>query len=271
MLAGVKMGSLRPNSTNSSNREAVRQRKPLRRVWDGILAYLAGIVFFGLGGVLFSVLCGFLRLILPASRGQKFGRLAIWNLCRFHAWFWNFARLVPVDMSELKALREQRGVIVAPNHPCIIDAILIMSQLPDAVCVIKASLWNNPILGGARLAGYIRNDSRSRLIRRSIASLKDGAQLLVFPEGTRTVVDPINDFKPGFALMAREAGVPVQTVFIETETLALRKGWPVLKKPDFPMRFRIRLGERFEPNPDEDLRDWVSKLEDYYRDELRRS
>ena len=56
------------------------------------------------------------------------------------------------------------------------------------VCITKASIWDNWFLGGgARLAGYIRNDAPVNLIRRSVAELRAGHQLLVFPEGTRTL------------------------------------------------------------------------------------
>jgi 1-acyl-sn-glycerol-3-phosphate acyltransferase len=90
--------------------------------------------------------------------------------------------------------------------------------------------------------------------------------LLVFPEGTRTRVPPINAFKGGFALMAKKSGAAVQTVFIETNGAFLCKGWPLMRKPQFPLFYRARLGARF--SAEGDVQALVARLEDYYREEL---
>ncbi len=111
---------------------------------------------------------------------------------------------------------------------------------------MKAQIWDNLVLGGgARLAGYIRNDSAHGMVRCSARELRGGRPLLVFPEGTRTRRRPVNDFKGGFALIAKMARAPIQTVFIETDSPFLGKGWPLLKKPRFPLVYRARLGKRF--------------------------
>ena len=95
------------------------------------------------------------------------------------------------------------------------------------------------------MAGYIRNDTSLRLVREAAKAVRGGANLLVFPEGTRTAGHaPIDPLKPGFALIALHAGAPVQIVLIEAETPYLRKGWHLLKKPAFPLVYRVRLGPR---------------------------
>ena len=132
---------------------------------------------------------------------------------------------------------------------------------------MKAEIWDSFFLGGgARLSGYIRNDAPINLVRQSVDELNAGHQLLVFPEGTRTRAAPVNAFKGGFALMAKKSGAAVQTVFIETNSEFLCKGWPLLKKPDFPLFYRARLGKRL--TTESDVKEFVSKLENYYREEL---
>jgi 1-acyl-sn-glycerol-3-phosphate acyltransferase len=132
---------------------------------------------------------------------------------------------------------------------------------------MKAEIWDSFFLGGgARLSGYIRNNAPINLVRQSVDELHAGHQLLVFPEGTRTREPPINAFRGGFALMAKKSGAAVQTVFIETNSAFLCKGWPLLKKPDFPLFYRARLGTRF--TAESDVKAFVSKLENYYRQEL---
>jgi len=156
---------------------------------------------------------------------------------------------------------------VAPNHPSLLDVVLIVSRLPDMVCITKAPIWDNLFLGGgARLARYIRNDSAINLIKHSTEEVRAGHPLLIFPEGTRTRREPINRFKAGFAVVAKRAEAPVQTVFIECTSCFFGKGWGLLKKPEFPMVYRMRLGRRFEVG--DDVRGFVSELESYYSSEL---
>jgi 1-acyl-sn-glycerol-3-phosphate acyltransferase len=175
--------------------------------------------------------------------------------------------VMKLDLSALDALRGQPSLVIAPNHPCLLDAVFVIAHVPEVSCIMKAQIWDNVVLGGgARLAGYIRNDSVNNMVRSSAHELREGWPLLVFPEGTRTRRRPVNDFKGGFALIAKMARAPVQTVFIETDSPFLSKGWPLLKKPRFPLVYRARLGKRF--TVEGDLKAFMRELEVYYREEL---
>jgi 1-acyl-sn-glycerol-3-phosphate acyltransferase len=170
------------------------------------------------------------------------------------------------DLSALDALRGESPLIIAPNHPGLLDAVLILSRLP-ATCIMKARVADNPFLGaGARLADYIGNRSVHRMIDRSVVALARGSPLLVFPEGTRTTQLPLNRFTGSIGIIARRAQVPVQTVFIETDSPCLSKGWPLLRKPPLPATYRIRLGKRFDPPAR--ARDLVCELEAYFAEEF---
>jgi 1-acyl-sn-glycerol-3-phosphate acyltransferase len=172
--------------------------------------------------------------------------------------------IIRCDLRELDALRRAGPLIIAPNHPSLLDAVLILSRLPHVVCTAKAELLDNPFLGGSgRLAGFIRNDCATRFIREGARQLESGWQLLIFPEGTRTVGGRLGDFKGGFALIAKRAGVPVQTVFIDSNSRFLGKGWPLLRKPQFPLRYRVRLGPALRV--DRDLAAFVAELHGRYR------
>jgi 1-acyl-sn-glycerol-3-phosphate acyltransferase len=134
---------------------------------------------------------------------------------------------------------------------------------------MRASLMRNPFLaGGARLARYIRNEPPRGMIRGAVENLRNGGQLVLFPEGTRTVVPPVNAFRPGVTLLAHMADVPIQTVFIETPSPYLGKGWPIWRPPEFPVVFRVRLGRRFAPEADH--HGMLRRLETYFATELNR-
>jgi 1-acyl-sn-glycerol-3-phosphate acyltransferase len=106
------------------------------------------------------------------------------------------------------------------------------------------------------------------MVKESVAHLHDGGVLLLFPEGTRTTQDPINSFLVGsVGLIAKHANVPVQTLLIETDSPFLSKGWPLFKRPDFPITYRVKLGRRFAPPTD--VAAFTAELDQYYRRELQ--
>jgi 1-acyl-sn-glycerol-3-phosphate acyltransferase len=161
-------------------------------------------------------------------------------------------------------------LIIAPNHPSLLDAVMILSRLPDLGCVMKAELMDNILFGSAaRLARFIRNDSSHGMIKQSVRELGRGSHLLLFPEGTRTTHMPVNRFKGSVALIAKKSGVPVQTVIIETNSQFLGKDWPLCRRPTFPLRYRARLGRCFLPSGN--VRAFSIELEHYFAEELKPS
>ena len=209
-------------------------------------------------------------LLLPRDVSGRLGRAVISGIYRM---CWATAErlgLLELDSSALDSLRDEPGgLIVAANHPSMLDALVVVARLPRGVCVMKAELMRNVFLGGgARLAQYIRNDVGRGMVRGAVASLREGNQLVLYPEGTRTVTAPINAFKPGITLIAHLADVPIQTVVIETFSPYLMKGWPLLKTPPMPVRMRLRLGKRFAADPDH--RAQLQRIERYFAEELTR-
>jgi 1-acyl-sn-glycerol-3-phosphate acyltransferase len=233
------------------------------------VAFYAALAVFGLSCLVWSLPASLLHRVLPRRVGEPIGQFGIMAGFRWSLGAMRLLGVVRVDLSPLDALRDERSLVVACNHPTMMDAVLLISRLPRVVCITKASLWDSPFLGGGvRLAGYVRNDAPLPMIRRAAEAVREGRQLMVFPEGSRTERPPIDRFSRGFAVTARAAGAPVQTVLIEADSPYLRKGWPLLRRPEeLPLVFRVRLGERFTMGRDPEA--FVERLETYFRRELR--
>ncbi len=229
-------------------------------LWFGLL--ICAALFLGWCGIAILI-----SRLMPAQQRRRVGRRGLHRMFRQCLRLLRLLGLVEVDNAELLALREERSLILAPNHPSMMDVLLVISQLDDVGCIMKAELWDNVFLGaGARLANFIRNDSPHRMIRLAVNDLRRGSRLLIFPEATRTVRSPVNPLSGGFALIAKKADAPIQTVLIETDSPYLRKGWPLFRRPPLPVRFRLRLGRRFQPQ--DDVGALVADVEQYFIEQL---
>src|SRR5690606_17952285 len=114
------------------------------------------------------------------------------------------------DLKELDSLANEPSLILAPNHPSLFDAVMVISRLPNISCVLKAELLNNIFLGaGARLARYISNKTARHVVKMAEDDFCCKSHLLLFPEGTRTTINPVNSFKGSVGLIAHHVQVPV--------------------------------------------------------------
>lgn len=227
-------------------RERALISRPLWSLYEHV-AMVVGLCSLVLVCLIWLPFAMLLYPLLPRQTGQALGRKVI-------AWvFAHYLRLLAAlcacrfDLTELDALRDAGPLIIAANHPSLLDAVLIVSRLPNAVCVMKSSLMDNLLFGSAtRLARYIRNDDALQMIRNSRDALDTGAQLVMFPEGTRTRQFPLNPLTPTLAMIARRSRAPVQTVLLEFSSPYLGKMWPWWRKPSLPLHCRARLGRRFD-------------------------
>ncbi|MEO8921925.1 MAG: lysophospholipid acyltransferase family protein [Caldimonas sp.] len=228
------------------------------------------IAQLGLMSLAWNLVAPLVSAMSSRRLGSHIGRSAISFIYRS---CWKTAErigMMRIDSGALDVLRDEPGgLIVVANHPTMLDALIVVARLPRGVCVMKAELMRNIFLGaGARLARYIRNDDGRGMVRDAVESLEEGGQLVLFPEGTRTVRPPVNDFKPGITFIAHLAQAPIQTVLIETDSAYLTKGWPLLRVPPIPVVIRLRLGERFSPQADH--RALLRRLESYFEREVER-
>lgn len=201
---------------------------------------LGALAAICLGWTPFAMLLG---PLLPATAGKRLGRRAIHHCFRLYVWLLQAFCGCRFELAALEALARQRGpMVIVANHPSLLDAVLLVSRLPDAVCIMKAALIHNLFLGaGSRMARYIVNDAPLPMIRSAIAELKSGnAQLVIFPEGTRTSTAPVGPCSSAAGIIAARAGLPVQVMVIEMSSPYLGKQWPLLRPPSLPLTVRVR-------------------------------
>lgn len=221
-----------------------------RILLDPIVTY-ANLVWLGVICLSWSVVALLCYPLLPRRWGTAFGRFGIMAGFRLFAWTLSLSGAYRLDLRALDALRGGPPLVLAPNHPSLIDALLILTRHPDVVCVMKKELLRNLFLGaGSRLARYIPGGQPRQMIKGCVEELRRGSIVLLFPEGTRTRKMPVNPLTASVGVIARHANVPVQTLIIETDSPYLSKGWPLFRVPRLPITYRVALGKRFDPPTD---------------------
>ena len=152
-----------------------------------------------------------------------------------------FKLLFPFDAEGLENLPRDRAFILCPNHSNAVDPILVCLSLPRTVPIrimAKKELMDKPLLGRFLAAlgafGVDRGHSDIAALKTSIKAVKDGENLLIFPEGTRVKEPGEVQAKGGVAMIALRTGAVLIPVYAGRRRKLLRKT-------------HIVFGEAYEP------------------------
>lgn len=226
------------------------------------------MAFWAVGGLLFVLLGLVLVPLLPGDKSRPLGQRLLQAAFRGFLGLLRGFHILECEFHGLEALNAaQGGLIVAPNHPALWDAVFIISRVRGLRCILKDSLMHNPFLaGGAKLAGFIPNKPAHKMLQHSIEALRQGDRLLFFPEGTRTrkTEDVVNAFLGGIGIIATQSSAPVWPVFIETNSDYLCKGWPLWRLPDKKIKLCITVGEPIASPPDEGAAAFTRRLREAF-------
>ncbi|MDZ5459477.1 lysophospholipid acyltransferase family protein [Azohydromonas lata] len=188
---------------------------------------------FGVGGLLLRlVVFPLLQLLVRQQRARAWlARRVIRHSFRLFVAFMRLLGVLSYEAHGLHRLR-RHGLLILANHPSLIDTVFLMALVDRADCIVKASLAVNSFTRGpVRAAGYVCNDSGVGLIDDCLASLSEGGNLIIFPEGTRTPRDGSLRLQRGAANVAVRARVNVTPVRIRVSLPTLGKGEPWWRVP----------------------------------------
>lgn len=222
----------------------------LFRIHYGIVYYTSWFLF-GIVGVALNIVCAVLLLLPNRKTHATRARMAIrWLFNLFMRWI-HFSGVVKVTWKGF-GQPLSAGTVYVGNHPTLIDAPIILSRIPDAICIFKPKLMRNPALGPAAIiAEFVAGNAGVDLIRAAADKVNEGRSLLIFPEGTRTAMgEALGTLRSGFALIASRAHAPVQLIVIRTTEHIVRKGRPWWRLPKvLPAHVVVSLDRRWEHDP----------------------
>jgi long-chain acyl-CoA synthetase len=136
-----------------------------------------------------------------------------------------------------KYLNQEGPCLLAANHTSVLDPFVILATVPSSMFPRLYSIGWQPFFRGpllqwvARVGRVIPVGMEASLVPALQASalvLRQGKDLLVFPEGQRSVDGSLDVFRPGIGILACEFQVPVIPVRIDGTFEAMPVGarWP---------------------------------------------
>ena len=154
------------------------------------------------------------------------------------------ARLVTTVAFDMKVVGKQHvplkgGALIVCNHQSYIDPPAVGAQLKRFTNYLgKAELfstpWSNWLNRGMGAFPVRQGEGDIGAVREAIKRLKEGAALVLFPEGSRTFDGELQPIAPGVGLIAKKAGVPVVPCVIDGSFYAWPRGRVIWRR--YPVR-----------------------------------
>jgi 1-acyl-sn-glycerol-3-phosphate acyltransferase len=185
-------------------------------------------VFFLIPAIsVYTILLGFASLVssLVDRRGHFAHRCAqVWS-----RWILGTTGVQLRMHGDLPALSSGSCVYVA-NHQSIYDIPVVFAALPTQLRILaKASLGRIPFLGWhLHRSGHVLVDRQNpgpSVMRRMEELVREGASLIVFPEGTRSDDGTLGRFKAGAFIIAIDHHLPVVPLTLIGTSAVMRKGF----------------------------------------------
>ncbi len=149
---------------------------------------------------------------------------------------------VKVDVKGDEYANRDLPCIYMSNHQSYFDIFALLAGLPaDFKFLLKKELMKVPLLGTTmRKADYVsvnRRDTKNAIISMDVAAekIRNGASILVFPEGTRSKDGHIQAFKKGGFHTAFKAGCDIVPIAILNSRDIVPKGSLRIKKGTIKM------------------------------------
>jgi len=192
------------------------------------IGVLLCFIVFGVGSVALSaaILPPLLLFVWNGDRRKLlFVRCVRLSWCLFRRIMASL-RLIEVKVSpeDRRLLASLSSTVIVSTHPSLIDVVLLVSLTRDSTSIVRGGLSRNPIIRLVLANAFICNDEDpDGLISRSVAALKKGYNLIIFPEGTRND-GGLGKLKRGAAHIAVRSRADVAVLSVTSRPPMLRKG-----------------------------------------------
>lgn len=224
--------------------------------------------YFGLGGLILSLLSVSVLKIIPVSKKVKMK----W----FHKIISKFKKSVLYTNPFVKKTvlnpyheRFEKQSIIIANHTSFLDILAIGMLHPKIIFLVNDWVYNSPVFGRAvRLAGFYPVSSG---IDNGLEHLKtkvdQGYTLMAFPEGTRSTTNKMKRFHKGAFYLAEHFNLDVVPVLIHGNSEVNPKGSFVIKDGSITLKILKRI-EHNDTNFGSTYKERTKAISKYFKQEF---
>jgi 1-acyl-sn-glycerol-3-phosphate acyltransferase len=257
------MDTRAPSNTAASNGFQNRARRTKEIVmtlclWGYFLGAFWSVFFlFYLGALIFC-----------RNRRKAIQRL---NHLYFRGFFFLLRRVAPKQKWQIDdRVRRIRSSVVVSNHLSYLDPVLLVALFYRFTTIAKDRLFTKFIFGRIlALSGFLPSSWQGRQTGLLLDSwetlpsqLAEGANLLVFPEGTRNRSGAVGKFQKGIFKIARFYRAPINVIAIRNTNKLFEPGKFVFNTCE-PNTISIEFVEAIHPkydDPDFSVQDLISQV-----------
>lgn len=204
------------------------------------LAYNLSLLSFFEISFSFNLFCFIVSIFRKSKEPSKLTQKALQKYYIFWAALMSRLGVLHLSRPPVTTPSKTTGRIWVANHPSILDNSFILTFVTGANSIYKDTISSNPFYGyTAKLAGYIPNSLGPDMIREAVNSLKEGRDLVIFPEGTRSTRFDKSLVKPGFSLIAKRAEAEIRLLWMDHPDDFLTREAPIFGFPKMPALINI--------------------------------
>lgn len=163
------------------------------------------------------------------------------------------------------------GVLMVCNHVSYVDALILQMASHRTIRFLSFdAFFSVPVLGSLlrlfRAIPISPHHAKDAIVK-SVAALKEGELVCIFPEGQLTRTGHIEEFQKGFELIVRKAQVSVLPVHLDSlwhSIFSYQGGYAFWKWPQripFPVKVTFGVLVPFSEVKAEDVRKKIIQLE----------
>ncbi len=115
------------------------------------------------------------------------------------------------------------GALIAANHESAFDTIYFLTKFKNPIYILKQQLLYIPIYGWYVMRlGHIAINRRGNIktlnimTKKVLGKIKEGSNIIIFPEGTRTKPNKIGKLKSGIYFIQKKIKFPVYPIIINS-------------------------------------------------------
>jgi 1-acyl-sn-glycerol-3-phosphate acyltransferase len=140
----------------------------------------------------------------------------------------------------MERIKEIKSSVIVANHPSLIDIIILVCLIPKPLCVVKSSLTDNIFMKNIVSSVYILNNTDIDIfISECTRALNSGYNIIIFPEGTRTIYGKSKKYHRGAAYIALKSNASVIPVHIDMSDHILGKDKKFYDVSDRPVLYTL--------------------------------